>query len=917
MTRLYLFLIARATPAGDREWVVGDTIEERNRRERADGPRAARRWLRREAWRVLLHAPRHRLAVRRSAAAPRPRKGDGLVASISQDVRYAFRVLGRSPGFTAIAVATLALGIGANTAMFSVVNAVLLKPLPFADADRLMLVHLMVPDAEAGPGVYRESVWSYPKYRTFLDVQRTFDETALFSARDFSLSGDAEPERVRGEAITDRYAEILGIAPILGRAFTHDEAQRAGAPAVVLIGHGLWTRRYGADPRVLGRAVQINGSPFTVVGILPPGFRGLNGYADVWLPIAVLEPGQLTEAGSHSYSMVARRKPGVSEVDAAAAVRFYGNRVGEVYRREDGNGQPWGASAASLYASRADADVRRASFIVLGAVGFVLLIACVNLANLLLAKAIARRREVAIRAAIGASRARVARQFLVESLVLAGIGMAAGLILASAVLSLSAALMPDPDVFFRTSIAPGAPRIAGAAGLTRIGASMIGLDTRTLLFACAVTIATALLIALMPALQASSLRPSDVLKTEGGGGTARGSRGAAGVRGALVAGQIALALVLLTGAGLMVRSGLRLQRTAIGVNADHVLTVRVDLPRASYTPETGAVFYTRLLDRLHAVPGIEAAALGFCPPVSGGCNSTSIWFPPRPRAGTYHDPLVGIHWVTPDYFTTLGIPLVRGRSFAERDRPGQPKVALINEAAARAFFPNEDPIGKRIAVGQGGFYDGADVIGVVSNVRYRRIETAATPDVYVPLAQSYQPRMRIFVRSHVDAHALVAAIRGEIRALDPNLPVAEIKTMEERLGDAMWRTRVGAWLLSTFAALALLLTGIGIFGVMAQTVLQRTREIGIRMALGAQAPDVLALVLRRAVLLTAAGLALGTVSALAFTRFVAALLYGVEPHDPLTFGAVTVVLAIVALAACYFPARRATRVDAVVALRTE
>ncbi len=907
-TKIWLRVIAAATPARDREWVVGDTIEEMERIAETDGSAAARRWVRREAWRVLVARRRARRRVKS--------KGDGLVTSLSQDVRYAVRLLGRSPGFTAVAVATLALGIGANTAMFSVVNAVLLKPLPFADADRLMLVHLLVPDREAGPGVYRESVWSYPKYRTFLDVQRSFEDTALFSARDFAISGDAEPERVRGEAITDEYPRILGVAPMLGRGFTRDEAQRAGSPPVVLIGHGLWTRRYGADPHVLGRAVQINGSPCTIVGILPPGFRGLSGNAEMWLPIAALEPGQLIEAGSHSYSMIARRKADVAEADATAAVRAAGDHVGDVYRREDGNGQVWGASAASLYASRADADVRHVSLIVLGAVGFVLLIACVNLTNLLLAKAIGRRREVAIRTAIGASRARVARQFVVESLVLAGIGMAAGLALASALLTISAALLPDPDVFFRTSIAPGAPRIAGASGLTRIGASMIGLDARTLLFACAVTIATACLIAVMPALQATSLRPSDVLKAEGTATTARGLRGV-GIRGVLVVGQIALALVLLTGAGLMVRSATRLQRTSIGVNAGHLLTVRVDLPRASYTPETGGVFYVRLLERIRAVPGVEAAGLGFCPPVSGGCNSTSIWFPPRPRAGTYHDSLVGIHWATPEYFQTLGIPLVRGRSFTGHDRAGQPKVALINEAAARAFFPNEDPIGKRIAVGQGGFHDGADVIGVVSNVRYRTIETAATPDVYIPLAQSYQSRMRIFVRSQVDVKALVAAIRGEVRALDPNLPMTEIKTMEERFGDAMWRTRVSAWLLSTFAALALLLTAIGIFGVMAQSVMQRTREIGIRMALGARAPDVLALILRRAVLLTAVGIALGTAAALALTRFVAALLYGVEPHDPLTFGSVTALLAIVALAACYLPARRATRVDAVVALRTE
>jgi putative ABC transport system permease protein len=554
------------------------------------------------------------------------------------------------------------------------------------------------------------------------------------------------------------------------------------------------------------------------------------------------------------------------------------------------------------------------SFVVLGAVGFVLLIACVNLTNLLAARAIARRREVAIRVALGASRGRIARQFSIESLLLAGLGAAAGLIVATGLLSVAARLLPDPEIFFRTSMAPGAPRTAGAAGLTRIGASMIGLDTTTLLFTAAVTIVTALLVALLPALQASTLRPSETLKTAGSAGTSRGQQ-LFGARSALVATQIALALVLLTGAGLMVRSAARLQATDTGVVPDRVLTMRLDVLGASYTAETRPVFYIQLVDRLRAIPGVESVGLGNCAPASGGCNSTSIWFPPSPRADV--DPLVGILWATPDYFSTLGIQLLRGRNFSDRDRAGQPRVVLVNEAAARAFWPHADPIGKTIAVGQGGFHVGAEVIGIVSNVRYRAIETAATPDVYVPLAQSGQARMRLFVRSHVDTTTLVGAIGREVHAIDPNLPLAEIKTMDARIADAMWRTRVGASLLSAFAALALLLTAIGVFGVMAQTVSQRTAEIGIRMALGAQRRDVLALVLGRGLIVTGMGLAVGIGCALALTRFLTTLLYDVAPNDPATFAAVSAVLALVALAACYVPARRATRVDAVVALRSE
>jgi predicted permease len=500
--------------------------------------------------------------------------------------------------------------------------------------------------------------------------------------------------------------------------------------------------------------------------------------------------------------------------------------------------------------------------------------------------------------------------------VLAVLGAGAGLGVAWGLLSAAAALLPDSDVFFRTSMAPGVPRISGAAGLTRIGASMISLDATTLLFTSVLTIGTAILVALLPAFQASTLQLSETLKSAGSSGTSRGHT-VFSARSLLVATQIALALVLLTGAGLMIRSAARLRGTSTGVQSAGILTLRLDLPPASYSTQKGTVFYTQLLERVRGLPGVEAAALSNCAPVSGGCNTTTIWFPPATRLGVGNDPLVGILWATPEYFPALGIQLLRGRIFSDGDRSGQPKVALVNEEAARTFWPNADPIGKTIAVGQGSFHDGAQVIGMVSNVRYRTLETAATPDVYIPLAQSFQQRMRLFVRSRLDTTALVAGVSREVRALDPNLPIAEIKTMEERVGDAMWRTRVGAWLLSAFAALALLLTAVGIFGVMAQTVMQRTSEIGIRMALGAQRRDVLALVLGRGAVVTAVGVALGTACSLAITRLIGTLLYDVAPNDPLTLAAVAVTLAVVALVACYVPARRATRVDAVTALRSE
>jgi putative ABC transport system permease protein len=916
MTRLALFVIRLATPPRDREWVVGDTVEELTRVRDARGERVARKWLLREMCRVLAHAPRHRLAVSRgSASEPAIHKGDGPVRDFLQDIRYTLRLLGRTPAFTAIAVATLALGIGANTAIFAVVNAVLLKPLPFADADRLMLVHMLVPE-RARPGVYNESVWSYPKYRTFTGLQQVFDEIAFYSGRDLDLSGDGEPQRVRGEVVTERYPAVLGVAPLVGRPFTWDEVHNAGTPRAAMIGHGLWTRRFGADPAVVGRTIRINATQYTVTGVLPRGFRGLIGNADVWVPLAAFEPSQLTQTQSHSYTIVARRKHDVPEQTAASAVEVLGGQVDAAFPRKDIGMAGWKARANSMHASRVDADVRRAALVLLGAVGFVLLIACVNLTNLVAAKAMVRRREVAVRVAIGASRGRIVRQFVAEGVVLSMLGAAAGLFVAFALLGTAAAVMPEPDVFFRTAVAPGTPRIAGAAGLTRIGASTIGLDATTILFTGGVALLTAMLVSLLPAAQASLLRPVEALRK----GKAEGGARWVDARAVLVTTQIALALILLAGAGLMIRSAERLRDTGIGIDPTGLFTVRIDLPGAAYDRERGQQFYAQLLERVNAMPGVRSAALGLCAPVSGGCSGTITWFPPAKepfRDG--RDPSVGIHWITPGLLDTLGVKLVRGRNITDQDRAGQPKVLLVNETAARRIWPNDDPIGKRMWAGQGsaGSGDPSEVVGVVSDVRYRAIETPPESDVYVPLAQSYQSRMRLFVRTGLDPSALAPAIAREVRALDANLPLSEIKTMDTRVADAMWRTRIAAWLLSAFAALALLLTAIGIFGVMAQSVAQRTAEIGIRMALGAQARDVLGLVLRRAAIVTAAGLVIGAGSALLLTRLLAALLYGVEPGDPATFVSVAALLGVIALVAGYIPARRATRVDAIAALRAE
>jgi putative ABC transport system permease protein len=824
-----------------------------------------------------------------------------------QDLRYAFRTLVKNPGFTIVAVLTLALGIGANTAMFAVVNAVLLKPLPFHDADRLMLVHLLYPDGP--PGTMREGVWSYPKYRTFLDIQQTFENTALFAGRDLSLSGDSSPERVRGEVVTDRYPGILGVTPILGRGFSGAEAHRPGEQAVVMLGHALWTRRYNADPAIVGRTIQVNSAPYTVVGVLPAGFKGLIGNAEAWVPFAVYEPEYLTQRFAHGYYLVARRRASVSEAQAIAALGVAGTQIAAEY-----NNKSWSATAASLYSSRVDGDLRRAALVLLGAVGLVLLIACVNLTNLLIAKALGQRREVAVRAAIGASRMQIARQFVVESLVLAGLGSVLGIVIAVTLLDAAAILLPDADVFFRSPMAPGARRTLGADGLARIGASMIRLDAMTLLFTCAVATVVSALIALVPAMQSASLRPIEAMRSGGRGGTATGFQ-SFGARGALVTAQIALALVLLAGAGLMIKSAARLHGTGIGVTSERVLTARVDLP--GYNAERRGIFFTQLADRIRALPGVESVGIASCPPVSGVCSSTIAGFVRGQHRARPGMPSVGVHVASPEYFSTVGIQLRKGRLFTADDRAERPRVVLVNETAAKAFWPNTDPIGKIITLGAFGFEVGAEVIGVVSDVRYSTIESASVPDAYIPFLQSPQPRMRLFVRSRLDQASLVPVIRQEVRQLDSSLPLSEVKTMDERVGDAMWRTRVAAWLFSAFAGLALLLTAVGIFGVMSQTVSQRTSEIGVRMALGAQGSDVLGLVLGRAGVLTAIGIGAGIAIALGLTRVLTALLYETEPGDPSTLALVALLLAIVALAACYLPARRASRVNPIVALRYE
>ena len=819
------------------------------------------------------------------------------------DLRYGLRTLGRSPGFSAAAMLTLALGIGANLAIFALVYAVLIRPLPFRDPGELMLVHLLVPDRDA-PGVFEKMVWSYPKYQVLRERQQVFSGTALFAKREWSLTKAGGPERLQGEIVGASYFALLGVETPLGRTFDPAE-DRPGAPPVAVISHQLWQQRFGGDAGVTGKVITLDGTPFTIVGVAPPGFHGLFGLADVWRPMMTTDPSDLVEPFSHSYLLVARRRPGVTVEQADAAVRVLGAQAeaafSSVPAREQGS-----ATAVPLDEERIDPLLRRAAFVLLGAVGLVLLIACVNLATLTLTRGLARQREVAIRLAIGASRWRVVRQLLTESLLLSLAGTAAGAVVAFGSIRAVSSAMPDLSHVLRGQ----------QGGLMRVGASMLGVDATLALAAIALGIVTAALFGLVPAYHAARGDLTTAVKSGTAGSSSSGFRGVT-LRNGLVVAEVALALVMLVAAGLMVKSLMRLSQTDLGFRPGRLLTFRLQLPDQTYPPERRLPFAEQLLARLKARPEIESAAFGHCAPVSGGCNGTRALFPDRPPVTRGSEPLVGVTWASPDYFTTLGIRLVRGRWFTDRDREGQPKVVVINETAARRFWPNEDPIGKRMGLGQGGFRDGAEVIGVAADVRYDAVETPPGPDAYIPLLQSSRPGGYIFLRSRVPPSALVPIVGHEIASLDRDLPFSDVKTMDERYGEATWRTWTIGSLLSLFAALALVLAVVGVFAVLAQSVAQRTREIGVRMALGAGPRDIRRLVLGRAMRIAGLGVAIGLGGAWFASRLLTTLLYEVEPNDPSVLSVLALLLFALTLVASYVPARRAARIDPLETIRAD
>jgi putative ABC transport system permease protein len=824
-----------------------------------------------------------------------------------QDLRYGTRMLLKQPGFALISVVTIALGIGANTAIFSVVNAVLLRPLPYQEPERLVKVI----QSNTNPGKFATtSLWSYPRFAALRDQNESFSGVAMYCKRALNLTGTPEPEHLQAEFVSADYFPLLGIEAAIGRTFLPDEDKTPGGNAVAVVSFGFWQRRLGADPEAVGKTIELDKHRLTIVGVLPRGFKGQSGVVDVWMPTmmatVLLSPHLLTQPRLYWAEVIARLRPGVAKEQAQGEMNLLYERIEKLFpgptgSRPSGSGRETFA-LVSLKDANVDPAIRSSFLILLAAVGFVLLIACANTAGLLLARAVSRRREFAVRLALGATRRRIISQLLTESMLLSMMGGVLGVLVAMWGVDLLKTFKPSDSAQFWTAYA------------RTFDFYSVGLDGTVLAFNFLLAVVTGLLFGFIPALQASRADVNEALK-DGSSGMRAGLNRRLNVRSILIVGEIALSLVLLAGAGLMINSLLRLNAIELGFEPKDVLSMTV------YARDAKVGFYEQLLERASQLPGVEDAAVASGAPLMGSASMSPLEIEGRPKADGKEPGFVSVQSIAPSYFSTLRIGLQRGRGFTQQDRIGAKRVAIINQAAAQRFFPDEDPIGKRIKIYLTPGYQTSDeyieIVGIANDVKYRRIEELPGLDLYLPYLQPVDTPSLLIVRASGDRQSLVSALRREVGALDRNMPVYDVKTMSERAAEVTSRTRFSAVLLALFAGLALILSAIGIYGVMAYTVAQRTREIGIRMALGAQAEDVIRLVLGDAIILTFAGLASGLGAAYAATRLLANQLYGVSATDPITFAVISVVVIGMALAACFVPARRATKVDPMVALRYE
>jgi putative ABC transport system permease protein len=814
------------------------------------------------------------------------------VGTLMQDMRYGIRMLTKNPGFTIIAVLTLALGIGANTAIFSVVNAELLRPLPFRDSGRLLSVATGNSRMHSSNG----SV-SYPDFVDWRAQNQVFEKMAAYTEATFTLTGQEKPKHLEGASVSAETFDLLGVSPELGRTFQlqEDEPQHN----VVIISDQFWKQQFGGDPTIIGRTVTVDNSGFTVVGVMPPNFRFplQKDPQAIWTTLSPAQqttdnlPGMLQTRGAHFLTCIARLKPGVTLAQAQAAMDVIASSLSKQY--PDSN--KYMGVHLSWEQERLTHAIRPTLLVMMIAVGLVLLIACVNVANLLLARATTRGREIAIRTAMGAGRFRVVRQLLTESLLLA---------ITAGVLGTALAIWCS-DILVRLS-PENLPRV-----------TEIHIDGWALAFTASLSLLTGILFGLAPALQSTHSNIVEALK-EGSLSTTAG-RSRHGLRSSLVIVEMALALILLVSAGLLIRSLIRLQDVNPGFDPHDVMTSSLDLPDAKYSDAKKEEFFRELIPRLQVLPGVQSAAAVFPLPMSGDEIRTSFQIEGRPVAKA-EEPHTSIRVVTPNYFSTMRIPLLQGRDFTDRDEEKSTPVLIINEAFARQFFPGENPIGKHV---EAGISTGSsqkpmrEIVGVVGNVKFQDLTSEWTQESYIPYAQLPFGSVTIVARSAKDPEGLAKPIASAVQSLDKDLPAYAPKTVEQYLNGTIAVPRFNTFLLAIFAGLAMILTAVGLYGVISYTVAQRTHEIGIRMALGAQPGDMLRLVISQGMRLALFGVGLGLVAALALTRFLSSLLFGVSSTDPVSFASVVALLFAVVFLACYIPARRAMRVDPMVALRYE
>jgi predicted permease len=828
------------------------------------------------------------------------------VETLWQDLRYGIRMLAKSPGFTAVAILTLALGIGANAAIFSVVNAVLLRPLPVENPDRLVRVF-----ASNTSGTRYASI-SYPDYLDLRDQNSVFSGLLAYGRFSASLGGQeqggqtAPAELIRGEIVTANYFSVLGVRPVKGRAFIPEEERSPGSAPVAVVGYGMWTNHFAADPNIIGKQIVVNGHSFTVVGVAPPDFPGaeIGTLPDIWVPIMMQEVIRPPSAGSlrQAYGtdllhhrdagwlhLIGRLKPGVTPALAQANCSTIAQRLEQTYSSSNrGVGVNVVPVRGGLDASDRE-DVLPIAGLLLAVVGLVLLIACANVANLLLARASARQKEIGVRLALGASRSRLVRQFLTESILLSLLGGGFGMLMAVWVRDLIASVKPPTPVPIALDLS---------------------IDFRVLLFALVLSVLTGIVFGLAPALQVSRAPVAYALREEALLRRLRKSR----LRITLAVAQVALSLLMLITAGLLVHSLSNAQAVRLGFNPGRLLSAWIDLSLRQYPETQGRAFYGRLIERVQALPGVRSVSFARTIPLGFSARAMIVHIEGQGAPSPENAVRAGNNIVAPRYFETMEIPILRGRDFSQTDTAASPKVAIISETMARRFWPAEDAVGKRLLFSAN---ETIEIVGVVADSKYRTLGERAGLYIYLPLEQNFEYGMALVVRSSKDPNALVPLLRQEVQSLDKALPVTAIQTMAANVSTSLWPARAGATLVGIFGLLALVLAAVGIYGVTAFTTAQRTHEIGIRMALGAEPRDILRLIIGQGMVLAAAGIAIGCAGAFAVSRVIAGFLYGINPADPVAFVAGALILGGATLLASYIPARRAMRVDPLVALRYE